>query len=46
MKGATTQLRIYTIAEGSLDEFVEGWRRGVRPFREGQGFIVDGARTG
>jgi len=40
---AVVQLRIYTIAEGALDEFVQRWRRGVRPLRERHGFIVDGA---
>lgn len=40
-----TQLRIYTIAEGALDEFVEAWSHGVRPLRERHGFTVDGAWT-
>jgi len=38
-----SQLRIYRIAEGRLDEFVEAWRSGVRPLRERFGFRVDGA---
>ena len=40
---AEVQLRIYTIAEGALDEFVERWTRGVRPLRERHGFAVEGA---
>ena len=40
---AAVQLRIYTIAEGALEEFVERWTRGVRPLRERHGFTVDGA---
>ena len=39
----TTQLRDYTIKPGQLDRFVELWRRGVRPLREKQGFVVEGA---
>jgi len=39
------QLRDYTIKTGQLDRFVELWRRGVRPLREKQGFVVEGAWT-
>jgi NIPSNAP protein len=39
----TTQLRIYRIREGKLDEFVEAWRTHVRPLRERMGFVVEGA---
>jgi len=40
---AAAQLRIYTIAEGALEEFVERWTRGVRPLRERHGFRIEGA---
>jgi hypothetical protein len=39
----TSQLRIYRIAEGRLNDFVERWREEVRPLRERHGFTVDGA---
>jgi len=39
----TTQLRIYRIEDGMLDDFVEAWEGGVRPLRERLGFRVDGA---
>lgn len=39
----TTQLRMYTIQAGKLQEFVEGWRSGVYPLRLKHGFAVDGA---
>jgi hypothetical protein len=39
----TSQLRMYRIAEGKLQEFVDGWRSGVVPLRLKQGFTVDGA---
>jgi len=35
-----TQLRIYTINRGQLEEFVEVWRKGVVPLRRSQGFQV------
>ncbi len=38
-----TQLRIYTIRQGRMDEFVKVWQEGVVPLRLGQGFRVDGA---
>ena len=40
-----SQLRIYTINKGKLDEFVEAWREGVYPLRLNQGFRIDGAWT-
>jgi hypothetical protein len=36
----TTQLRIYTIAKGRLDDFVAAWMAGIRPLRERLGFAV------
>lgn len=45
MTGRTAQLRMYTISEGSLDEFVERWKAGVRPLRERHGFVIEGAWT-
>ena len=39
------QLRIYTIAEGKMDEFIAGWREHVVPVREKHGFHVVGAWT-
>jgi len=41
----TSQLRIYRIADGSLDQFAREWREHVAPLREAQGFRVDGAWT-
>jgi hypothetical protein len=38
-----TQLRMYEIRTGELDEFVREWRAGVVPLREKFGFRVDGA---
>ena len=38
-----TQLRIYTIRQGRMDEFVKVWQEGVVPLRLEQGFRVDGA---
>jgi hypothetical protein len=35
------QLREYEIADGHLDEFVDAWRRGVKPLRERFGFTVE-----
>jgi hypothetical protein len=40
-----TQLRIYTINKGKLDEFVKAWFKGVYPLRLKLGFKVDGAWT-
>ncbi len=38
-----SQLRMYTIERGRLDDFVSGWVNGVRPLRERFGFRIDGA---
>jgi hypothetical protein len=38
-----SQLRIYTIREGKMDEWIKGWREGVYPLRLKQGFRIDGA---
>ena len=35
-----TQLRIYTINRGQLEEFVELWRKAVAPLRKAQGFQI------
>ena len=35
-----TQLRIYTINRGQLEEFVELWRKAVAPLRRAQGFQI------
>src|SRR2546428_727119 len=40
-----SQLRVYTIEPGNLDEFVRVWRSGVLPLRRKLGFVVDGAWT-
>jgi len=39
----TTQLRIYTINRGEMDEFVKGWREKIVPIRLKHGYIVEGA---
>ena len=39
----TSQLRVYTIDEGRLDDFVRGWLVGVRPLRLKHGFTIEGA---
>jgi hypothetical protein len=41
----TSQLRMYRIADGTLDEFVRLWKEGVAPLREAHGFRVEGAWT-
>ncbi len=38
-----SQLRIYQIAPGRMDEFVREWKAGVVPLRISHGFRVDGA---
>jgi hypothetical protein len=38
-----SQLRIYTIQKGKMDEWIEGWRHGVVPLRRNHGFRIDGA---
>lgn len=37
------QVRLYTVKEGKLEEFVDGWARGVRPLRLRHGFTIPGA---
>ncbi len=37
-----SQLRIYTINKGKMDEFVAAWRSQVVALRRKQGFIVEG----
>jgi hypothetical protein len=37
------QLRIYTIRDGALEEFVQRWQQGVLPLRVRHGFTVEGA---
>lgn len=39
----TTQLRIYTINRGKLDDFVLAWKAGVHPLRQKHGFEIEGA---
>lgn len=38
-----SQLRMYTIKEGEMDEFVKGWSEQIYPLRLKYGFKVDGA---
>ena len=38
-----SQLRIYTINRGKLDDFVTAWRAGVYPLRQRFGFTIDAA---
>jgi len=40
-----TELRDYRIAEGSLDRWVEEWRRGIAPLRRELGFTIEKAWT-
>jgi len=40
---ATSQLRMYTINKGKMDEFVTGWAESIVPLRLKYGFRVDGA---
>ena len=40
------QLRIYRIAPGAMDAFLEEWRANVRPLRESLGFEVLGPWVG
>ena len=40
---AVSQLRMYTIQEGRMAEWLLGWTRGVLPLRRKFGFRVDGA---
>ena len=39
----TTQLRIFTINKGRMDEFVQAWKAGVYPLRLKRGYRIDGA---
>lgn len=43
MEDVTTQLRIYTINRGRLDDFVAAWRSGVFPLRTRLGFTISQA---
>ncbi|TMA05069.1 MAG: hypothetical protein E6J93_04925 [Methanobacteriota archaeon] len=38
-----SQLRMYSIKEGKMAEWLDGWTRGVLPSRRKFGFRVDGA---
>lgn len=38
-----SQLRIYTINKGKLDDFVSAWKKGVYPLRLKFGFRIDSA---
>jgi hypothetical protein len=38
-----TQLRIFTINKGRLDDFVQAWSAGVYPLRLKHGYRIDGA---
>lgn len=38
-----TQLRDYQITDGEMDRFIEEWRDGILPIRQGLGFTVDAA---
>ncbi len=40
---AVSQVRMYTIEEGKMAEWLDGWTRGVVPLRRKFGFRVDGA---
>ncbi len=40
-----SQLRIYIINKGKLDEFVKAWSEGVYQLRLKKGFRIDGAWT-
>ena len=38
-----SQLRIYTINRGKLDDFVQAWHQGVYPLRQRYGFAIPNA---
>lgn len=38
-----SQLRLYTINQGKMDEFVKAWKEGIVPAREKVGFKIAGA---
>lgn len=40
---ARSQLRIYKIQDGKMEEWLAGWIGGVRPLRLKFGFRIDGA---
>jgi len=40
-----SQLRIYTINKGKLDDFVNAWMKGVYPLRQKFGFQIPAAWT-
>ena len=42
MSGMRFQLRLYTVAGGAMEAFVDEWYAGVRPLRLAQGFSVGG----
>jgi hypothetical protein len=37
------QLRDYRIRQGSMDDWIAGWTRGIVPLREQEGFVIVGA---
>jgi len=37
-----TQLRMYTINRGKMDDFVRAWKAGVYPLRRTHGFQIEG----
>lgn len=39
----TTQLRIFTINKGRMDEFVQAWKASVYPLRLKRGYRIEGA---
>ncbi len=40
-----SQLRMYTVVDGRLEDFVREWREHVVPLRRAHGFVVEGAWT-
>ena len=38
-----SQLRIFTINRGRMDEFIEAWLEGVYPLRRAHGFTIENA---
>ena len=38
-----TQIRIFTIRAGQMDDFLQAWLAGVYPLRLAHGFAIDGA---
>jgi NIPSNAP len=39
----TTQVRIFTINKGKMNEFLSAWQKGVYPLRIKNGFKIEGA---